>query len=87
MGDGDIVLAAPTTTSKGSGDGSKSTTLLFRVDKVFLRRRSQIFADMFAISDSQKESPQELYNGVPLVHLSDDAKDVGHLLEALYSPG
>jgi len=53
----------------------------FRVHRTVLSRHSQVFRNMFSV-------PQPVYEdnieGCPIVHLSDSAQDVSHLLSALY---
>lgn len=71
--DGDIALSAK---------DAHGTLYIFRVDKVFLKRHSSIFADMFALPLSTGE--KEEYDGIPTVHLSDDATELADMLQALY---
>ncbi len=81
--DGDIVISA---TSK-----EKTYTEFYRVDKVFLARHSAIFKDMFSIGSAEGGSVdsnaevQQYYDGVPRVHLYDDAEDVAGFIGALYN--
>lgn len=72
--DGDIVVSA---VSK-----DKSYIEFYRVDRVFLARHSTIFKDMFVVGESNLDMEQ--YDGVPKVHLPDDAEDVAGLLSAIY---
>ena len=73
--DGDVVLAAPQ---------SPTTTVLFRVDKIYLSRNSPAFRSMFSLPSVP--CVNELYDGVPKVQLPDDADDLARLLAALYDP-
>lgn len=66
--DGTIVLATPST--------------LFRVYGGILAHYSPIFRDMFSLSQPDAES--ENFDGVPVVHLSDDATELSHFLSALH---
>ena len=75
LSDGDVVLAA---------EQYPTTTVLFRVDKIYLARNSAVFRSMFTLPD--RPSVNELYDGVPKVRLSDDADDLARLLAALYDP-
>lgn len=83
--DGDIVISA---TSK-----EKTYAEFYRVDKVFLARHSAIFKDMFSIGSAEGSSVdsnsnsevQRYYDGVPRVHLYDDAEDVAGFIGALYN--
>lgn len=54
----------------------------FRVHRSILSRRSQVFKDLFAFP--QPESIDTLED-CPLIHLSDGAEDLAHLLEAIYN--
>ena len=73
--DGDIVISA---TSK-----ARTYTEFYRVDKVFLGRHSPIFNDMFLVGGSGAYDEQ--YDGIPRVHLTDDAEDLAGFLSALYN--
>ncbi|TCD63699.1 hypothetical protein EIP91_005104 [Steccherinum ochraceum] len=53
----------------------------FRIHKSMLARKSQIFCDMFSIP---QPSNSDQYDGCPVVHMSDSAKDVSHVLSVLY---
>ena len=59
--------------------------MLFRVDKLFLSRHSDVFLDMFAVVPS--ENVEENYDGVPLVQMPQDkAGDLALLIEVIYDP-
>lgn len=75
--DGDIALSAKT---------AAGVTQIFRVDRIFLSRHSEVFRDMFAVS-SDKSSGAETYDGVPLVVMprEDVAEDVHTLLDVIYN--
>ena len=73
--DGDIALSAPSSATPG-------TSLVFRIDKIFLRRRSAIFRDMLSFSPGN--GPNDVYDGVPLVRLADDGEDMARLLGGIY---
>jgi len=70
--DGSIILSAHVK------DG---TLVYFKVHKSVLSLHSPIFADMFAIPPP---SAMDIYDGLPLVHLQDDADDLKAFLQPLY---
>ena len=74
--DGDIVLAAPSSTAP-------DTVTLFRVDKVLLARHSPIFRDM--LSFSAGNGPHDTYDGAPRVNLTDNGEDLAVLLSGMYN--
>ncbi|CAA7266032.1 unnamed protein product [Cyclocybe aegerita] len=67
MDDGSIVLQAEFTQ--------------FRVHRTMLTRHSNIFKDMFSVSQPSSDLTVE---GCPVVHLSDSAQDMKYVLSALY---
>lgn len=73
--DGDIVLSAPT---------ASGVSLVFRVDRVYLTRNSPVLRDMLSPASSS-HLPTELFDGVQLLRLADDAHQLANLLELLYS--
>jgi BTB/POZ domain len=72
--DGNIVLSA------SQNDGGYS---LFRVHKSILAKNSPVFSDMFTLSTPDSA---DIYDGVPIVQLHDDPKDLEQFLEFLYYP-
>ncbi|KAH7924483.1 hypothetical protein BV22DRAFT_1035082 [Leucogyrophana mollusca] len=74
--DGNIVLSALTSEKKGT---------LFRIHKSVLSLHSPVFADMFALPEPPS-GVNDAYDGVPLVHLHDDAIHVRELLQTFYQP-
>lgn len=76
--DGDIVLSAKL------GSATPPTLVLFRVDKLFLSRHSEVFQGMFEVFPS--ENVQECYGGVPLPCMPDRGEDLAMLIEVIYSP-
>ncbi|KAM5539618.1 hypothetical protein V8D89_006727 [Ganoderma adspersum] len=52
----------------------------FRIYRGLLAGQSTVFSDMFASSTS---SPDETFDGYPVVHLSDSPHDLAHLLRVL----
>jgi hypothetical protein len=77
LNDGNVILAALT----ASGE-----TQLFCVHQSFLSAQSSVFADMFSLPVPNPVTHNEIYNGLPLVRMSDNAEDVESLLKALYDP-
>ena len=77
--DGDLVIITCT-------DSAAAKSVVFRVHAAILERFSPVFAGMLSLP-APGASGRELYDGVPLVHLSDDAKDMADFLDALYNPG
>jgi len=66
--DGSIVLQAETTQ--------------FRVHSTMLARHSSVFGDMFEIPQPAEGEPR--VEGCLLVHVSDSAEDIGHMLSSMY---
>ena len=67
--DGNIVLVA--------GDSE----IAFRIYRGLLDAQSTVFSDLFASSTS---SPDETFDGCPVVYLSDSPNDLVHLLRVLH---
>ncbi len=72
-----------------------TNTYLFLVHKSMLVLQSSVFRDMFALpavedldagADEVVGLTPELYEGLPMVSLVDEGKDVEHLLKAIYEP-
>lgn len=63
-------------------DGGPAT--VFRVGKTTLAFNSSIFATMLTLPGGA--DGQEMYEGAPVVRLSDTADDLQDLLKALYDP-
>lgn len=59
----------------------EAETTQFRVHRGVLAKHSSVFKDMFDVPQPPGEPEIE---GCPIVHLSDTAQDVGHLLNRLY---
>jgi len=72
--DGSVILSAR------DADGDRVN---FRVHKSVLAKQSSVFKDMFSIP-----SPAEVdtYDGLPLVHLHDEAKELKEFLRVMYDP-
>lgn len=79
LSDGNVVLA--------------TNTYLFRVHKSVLAMRSSVFRDMFGLPSTHDEASgaheivgiaPELCDGIPIVTLEDDGRDVEHLLKTIY---
>lgn len=73
---GDIVVSAT--------DAKEKMDHYFRVDKIMLARHSPVFKDMLQLGDGSAAS-NEHYDGVPLVHLTDDVRALAGLLGTLYN--
>ncbi|KAG2130314.1 uncharacterized protein EDB93DRAFT_1094950 [Suillus bovinus] len=72
--DGNIILMAPT---KAGG------TTLFRVHQSILSNHSPIFANMLKSSISDEG---QMYDGIRLVRLTDDAEEIESLFKLIYIP-
>lgn len=66
--DGNVILAAQ--------------GVSFRAHRSVLSRNSEVFQDMFAFPQPEKQS--ENLEGCPVVQLSDNASELSHFLSALY---
>ncbi|KLO13575.1 hypothetical protein SCHPADRAFT_940240 [Schizopora paradoxa] len=79
ISDGNVVLSAVSM--------DKEQTVLFRIHKSMLSDQSEVFASMFALSQTQDDggiiADLETYEGLPLVRLHDAAEDLDALLNAL----
>lgn len=77
--DGTIVLR---TLSK-----QENSYTLFRVHKSILALHCTVFRDMFGDGDAVHfDGVSEQSDGVPLMHLHDEAKDIEEFLRAFYHP-
>ncbi|KAF7370421.1 BTB domain-containing protein [Mycena sanguinolenta] len=61
----------------------QASQMQFRVHWSVLARNSSVFRDMQGLPQPPDEPT---IDGCPVVHLSDDPNDIGHLLEVLYTP-
>lgn len=88
--DGDIILAAPTIMSHCSHTGPHVSPVpeqLFRLHRFMLIHHSPVFADIFTLpTPTESTAADELYDGVPIVQMSDRADDLASLLNVLYDP-
>lgn len=57
---------------------------LFRISKSILAFNSPVFADMLPLPDNAEV--QEMYDGVPVVRVTDSAEEWQKLVAALYNP-
>ncbi|KAH9934530.1 uncharacterized protein BXZ73DRAFT_89614 [Epithele typhae] len=73
---GDIVLIAPRLSTT-------SSPCAFRVHKHVLSDQSAIFSHLFEDAAPERS---DMHDGVPLIHLGDDAEDISLLLTSLYFP-
>lgn len=72
-----------------------TNTYVFRVHKGVLSLQSTVFRDMFMLPTPEgpnfeaKElngTEAEQHDGIPVVVLADDGRDIEHLLKAVYEP-
>ncbi len=68
--DGTVILATP--------------TVIFRVYRGILAKKSPVFNDMFTLLQSISMSDQDITDGTPIVHLHDDSTEQAHLLSTLH---
>lgn len=65
--------------------------LLFRVHKSVLSSHSLVFSNMFDVFDSSgmtsNPTDDHSYDGVPLIHMPDDANHLESVLKILYYQG
>ena len=72
--DGSVILSAK---------DADQNLLYFRVHKSVLAKNSLVFEDMLTMPTP---ADQDLYDGLPLVHLHDDANHLKEFLGMLYDP-
>ena len=72
--DGSVVLVAK---------DADENFVYFRVHKSVLAKNSLVFEDMLTMPTPAN---QDSYDGLPLVHLHDDAEDLKEFLAMLYDP-
>ncbi|KAH7909492.1 hypothetical protein BJ138DRAFT_1010739 [Hygrophoropsis aurantiaca] len=75
LNDGNIILFA---------NRDSSTTYVFRLHKSVLAIHSGMFADMFALATPSEDD--DIYEGLPVIRMHDDAKDVEAVFRACYYP-
>ena len=73
--DGNLAISAK--------DRTNGNLVFFRVHKSILGKHSPVFRDMYSVPPPQDV---DQHNGVPLVHVHDDADDLRHFLKAIYDP-
>ncbi|KAI5119033.1 hypothetical protein M0805_001856 [Coniferiporia weirii] len=93
--DGNIVLSAVSTTHNALPRAIESDldvsntetpqTVLFRVQKSLLTENSVIFRDMLELPEAPPGVNEE-HDGVPVVQMSDSAKEVEDILKCFYRP-
>lgn len=83
--DGDVALLAKQRLSDLNGL-PVDIMQIFRVHSFILKHHSPVFADMFGLPAPENLDADETHEGVPLVKLQDDGKDLASLLNALYNP-
>ena len=59
-------------------------TAAFRVHTSILSRHSEIFQNMFGVPQPALPDPSDVFDGQPVVHVSDSAHDFKQLLGMLY---
>ncbi|KAH7924127.1 hypothetical protein BV22DRAFT_1035560 [Leucogyrophana mollusca] len=69
-------------------DRDLEATAVFRLHKSILASQSAVFADLFSLPAPSKDTVEsnEMYDGVPVVRMHDNAKDIEGLFRALYCP-
>jgi hypothetical protein len=72
--DGSVVLSV---------NDTDDNLVYFRVHKSVLAKNSLVFEDMLTMPTP---ADHDSYDGLPLVHLHDDAKDLKEFLAMLYDP-
>jgi hypothetical protein len=72
--DGNIIISA---------NGASGDLVYFRVHKSLLSKQSSVFKDMFSLPSP---SEVDIYDGLPLVHFHDDAKELKQFLQVIYDP-
>lgn len=77
--DGDIILSAISV-----AESLSKTSVLLRVHKFILSHHSAVFKDMFSLSEVPEIN--KMYDGVPVVDMTDSAEDLVGLVTALYDP-
>lgn len=78
---GDIILEA-----KPGSSNPSSPSILFRVHRWLLAHHSPVFRDMFSMPYPRTEAKDDIYDGAPVVEMTDDAQDLESLLCILYDP-
>jgi hypothetical protein len=73
--DGNLVISAK--------NGTDGDIVYFRVHKSILGKHSPVFKDMYSVPPPQEV---EQHDGVPLVHVHDDAGALRSFLKAIYDP-
>jgi hypothetical protein len=73
--DGNVIIS----TSSGGDD-----LIYFRVHKSVLSKQSVVFRDMFSLPSVS--DVDTMYDGVPLVRVHDDAKELKQFLQGIYDP-
>lgn len=74
--DGDIVLCAA---------AKSGIYQAFRVDRVYLIRSSPVLRDMLSGSSPGGLTSGDVFDGVQMLRLNDDASELANLLELLYN--
>ena len=77
---GDIVIS-----TRDDAEPEDTPRVAFRVYKAFLARHSEVFATMFQ-SLLAPDTPQERYDGVPLLATNDNSSHFEDLLKFMYNP-
>lgn len=80
--DGNVIITAIDEPASTSGE---STTYGFKCHKSVLAKQSSVFQTLFAMPPSAAAA--DVYEGLPLVALTDRYADVKGLLHYVYEPG
>lgn len=80
-----MVISAPKAPPRWKPE-EPAHNMLFRVHKVLLSHYSHVFSDMLSTHNVRLPDEENMYDGVDLVAVPDDAKDFERLLLYVYEP-
>lgn len=82
--DGNVVIGVVEDSNESESEDPDVVLHLFKCHTIILSQHSPVFRDMLAMPPSS--SPEDMYNGLPLVRLPDPHLDIKELLRMLYDP-